>query len=94
MSKIKIGWASVDFTPDKKIKLDGQFYERVSKYVESPIGATAFAVDSSEDQMIICSCDLCFVNNNLNYLVKENVKNRLPISTDKIIINAIHTHTS
>lgn len=94
MNKIKLGWAYVDFTPDKKIKLSGQFYERVSAYVESPIGATAFAVDSGEDQMIICSCDLCGIHNNLYHLIKEKIKDKLPISTDKVIINCIHTHTS
>lgn len=94
MNKVKIGWAHVDFTPDKKIKLAGQFYERVSTHVESPVGATAFAVESGDDQMIICACDLVGIHNNLNFLVKENLKDKLPISTDKVIISCIHTHSS
>jgi hypothetical protein len=94
MNKIKLGWAHVDFTPSKKIKLSGQFYERVSTHVESAIGATSFAIDSGDDQMIICSCDLSSIANNLNLLVKEKLKDLLPISPDKVIINAIHTHTS
>ena len=36
MAKIKIGWAEVDITPEKgkKISLAGQFFERISEYVE------------------------------------------------------------
>ena len=37
MSNFKIGWSEVSITPDKKVSLVGQFYERISKYVETPI---------------------------------------------------------
>ena len=94
MSKIKIGWAEVDITPNQKISLAGQFYERVSDVIESRLYVTAFALESDNDQMIICSCDLGGVAQNLNTMVKERLKDKLPISTDKVILSAIHTHTS
>ena len=94
MSKIKIGWAEVDITPNQKIALSGQFYERVSDVVESRLYVTAFALESGNDQMIIASCDLVGVAQNLNRLVKEKLEGKLPISTDKVILCAIHTHTS
>ena len=94
MSKIKMGWAEVDITPNQKINLAGQFYERVSDVVESRLYATAFALESGEDQMIICSCDLGGVAQNLNKMVKERLQGKLPISTDKVILSAIHTHNS
>ena len=58
MSTIKIGWSEISITPDKKISLAGQFAERISQYVEKPLTATALAVDSGEDYVIMCSCDL------------------------------------
>ncbi len=94
MSKIKMGWAQIDITPNEKIGLSGQFYERVSDVVESKLYVTAFALESGNDQMIIASCDLVVVAQNLNKLVKERLVGKLPISTDKVIISAIHTHTS
>ena len=94
MAKIKMGWAEVDITPNQKINLAGQFYERVSDVVESRLYATAFALESGEDQMIICSCDLGGVAQNLNKMVKERLQGKLPISTDKVILSAIHTHNS
>ena len=91
---VKIGWAEVDITPSQKINLAGQFYERVSDVIESRLYVTAFALESGNDQMIICSCDLGGVAQNLNRLVKEKLKDQLPFSTDKVILSAIHTHTS
>lgn len=92
--KIKIGWAEVDITPNCKIGLAGQFYERITEVIESPLSVTAFAVDSGDEQMIICSTDTINVSHNLNVLVKERLNGKLPFSTDKIIINSIHSHTS
>ena len=39
MSKLKFGWSEVDITPKKgtKIGLCGQFFERITDEVESPI---------------------------------------------------------
>ena len=93
---MKIGWAEVDITPENgtKIGLEGQFYERISDKVESRITVTAFALESVNEQVIIASCDLVGVAQNLNRLVKEKVKGKIPVSTDKIILCAIHTHTS
>ena len=92
--KIKIGWSEVSITPGEKISLAGQFFERVTDVVESEITVTAFALESGSEQMIICSCDLASIAANLCALVKEKLKDRLPISTDKVIISAIHSHTS
>ena len=55
MAKIKIGWSEVSITPDKKVSLAGQFFERISEYVETPITVTAMAVEADNNQMIICS---------------------------------------
>ena len=45
MSNLKIGWAEVDITPEKKVALDGQFAERISQYVEKPITLTAIILE-------------------------------------------------
>ena len=77
---IKMGWAEVDITPEKgtKIGLAGQFFERITDEVESSITVTAFALDSGADKMVIASCDLVAVGNNLHELVKEKVATKYP----------------
>ena len=95
MSKLQVGWAEVSLTPEKKIALAGQFAERISEYVETPITATALAVESSGEGMILCSCDLISIGENLLSAVRETVKKINPeINTDQIIVSAIHSHTS
>ena len=94
MAKIKIGWSEVDITPKQKISLAGQFFERISDQVESPLSVVAMAVESGDEQMIIVGCDLVAIGVNLNEAVKERVRDKIDISTDKIIISAIHSHTS
>ena len=95
MNKLLAGWSEVSITPDKKIALEGQFAERVSEYVETPVTVTALAIESEGEQLIICSCDLVWVTENLISAVRKKIKEISPaINTDKIIINATHTHTS
>lgn len=95
MSKLNVGWSEVSITPDKKIALAGQFVERISEYVETPITVTVLAVTNGEEQMIICSCDLVNIGENLLEDVRKLIKSQnSEIDTDKIIISAIHTHSS
>ena len=94
MGKIKIGWSEVSLVPKgKKVKLVGQFYERISDEVETPISVTALAIESGDDSVIFCSCDLVSVGSGLLRAVREELAYE-DIPTDKIILSAIHTHTS
>ena len=95
MSKLKAGWAEESITPEKRIALRGQFAERISEYVETPITATALAIEDGNEQMIICSCDLVGISMNLLDDVRKRIaeKNK-EIDTKKVIISAIHTHSS
>ncbi|MBO5743856.1 MAG: hypothetical protein J6R68_06205 [Clostridia bacterium] len=95
MSKLKFGWAEIDLTPEKKVSLAGQFAERISEYVEKPITATAMAVSSDDEQMVIVSCDLLAVSANLSDLVREKLSdNTVGLDPNKVIMCAIHTHTA
>ncbi|MBE6966731.1 MAG: hypothetical protein E7441_11945 [Ruminococcaceae bacterium] len=94
-NKYLIGWSEVDITPDKKISLAGQFYERVSEYVETPLSVTAMAIATGEEHVIFCSADLVSVSSSLMKDVRDIVSEKCPeINTDAIIVAATHTHTS
>ena len=95
MDKIVVGWAEESITPEKKIALAGQFAERISEYVETPITVTALAIESGGEQMILCSCDLVSIGENLMRDVREKIaRENAEIDVDGIIISAIHTHSS
>ena len=95
MSKMYIGWAEESLVPEKKISLAGQFYERISEYVESEISATAMAVESDGEQMILVSADLGSIPGFLLNVVREKFAALAPdFDPKKIIVGATHTHTS
>ena len=65
-SKLLIGWASTDITPEKPAALAGQFFVRISKQALDPITATALAIesageDNASEQVIMVSCDLLWI---------------------------------
>ena len=87
MDKIKIGWSEVDITPEKgvKISLAGQFFERITDQVESPVKVVAMAIESGNEQLVMASCDLVSIPCNLNQAVKEYLSDKLEISVDKVM---------
>ncbi len=95
MSKILIGWGEETLVPDKKVRLAGQFYERISQYVESEITTTAMAIEADGDAAIIISADMTGI---ADYIL-EGVREEFAALTSeldprKIMIAATHTHTS
>ena len=92
---VHIGWSEVSITPDKPIYLAGQFYERISQYVETPITVTAMAIEACGDQAVICSVDLTHIDPYLTDGVRAKIKAAdIGLDPAKIIISATHTHTS
>ena len=59
MEKIKIGWGEASLVPEgRRVNLVGQFYERISGEVETPIAVNALAIECGDDAVIFCACDL------------------------------------
>jgi hypothetical protein len=97
---LRIGWAIEEYTPEGPVSLSGQYYERISKYVQSPLKVTACAIESTDakgakEQAIMVSFDLVGVNKNLQDTLRAIVKGQIPdFDTRKLFINATHTHSA
>ena len=95
MSNFLIGWGEQSLVPEKKVSLCGQFFERISEYVESEITATALAVEADNAQMILVSADLTSVSEDLMAAIREELKKICPtFDGQNLIVAATHTHTS
>ena len=95
MNKMMIGWAEESLVPEKKVSLAGQFYERISEFVESDINATAMAVECGDQQAIFISCDITSFSEFLVDRIREKfAEMNDEVSPDKLIMSATHTHTS
>jgi len=95
MNKIKIGWGEVSIVPEgRKVNLAGQFYERITDEVETPISVTALALECGDEASIFCSCDLVSTGHELLKTVRRKLNEMGGVPADKVIISAIHTHSS
>jgi len=96
--KLRIGWASADLTPEKPVVLTGFSRARVSDGVLDPITATALAVESVDGdgaagRVVLVSCDLISIADELRDRVRAKVKQALPeIDASDVVLNATHTH--
>jgi hypothetical protein len=84
-------------TPDRPAMLQGQMHRRVAREAMDPLQVTALVIEGGDllDTAILISCDLTFVPEGLHRAVRERLASRLPsVPSEKIFLNATHTHTS
>lgn len=97
---LHLGWSIEDITPDGPASLFGQYYERVSGYVQSPLKITACAIESTDkngkkEQAIMVSADLLLIPRVLQDSLRISVKKLIPdFDAKKLILNATHTHSA
>ena len=90
-----MGWAEESLVPNKKVSLQGQFYERISEFVESEITVTALAVECGDQQLILMSADLTSIPEGVLEVAREKFAIYCPgVSPDSLVVAATHTHTS
>ena len=95
MGKLKIGWAEESIVPEKKVSLAGQFFERISEYVESEITATAMAVEADGEEMIMVSVDVVKIDRAMLKMARDKfAKLTAEVSPDKLMVAVTHNHTS
>lgn len=94
-SRISVGWASRDITPERPVLLRGLFNLRVATRVNDRLTCTALALSNSEDQAILVSVDACGVDPAVSTACRERVGSAFPdFDGDKLVLSATHTHTA
>jgi len=100
VGQFRVGWASADLTPEEPVVLTGFSRARVSEGVLDPITSTVLAIESVREgkpagMVIMVSCDLIAISNELRDHVRTKVKRSLPeIDAGKVVLNATHTHAA
>ena len=98
--QLYVGGATVNITPDGPVALAGQRHLRIARKVESPVTATALAIESRDgeesiDHAIFISCDLVAIREGVPEMVRAKLKGKLDgLDPRKIILSATHTHTA
>ncbi len=92
---LKIGWSQADITPEEPVQIAGQFHARISEGILDPITATALTVESGDESVVLVSCDLVAISDELRTAVNQRLESaeQAP-SPDAVVMNATHTHTA
>jgi len=99
-AELLVGAASVSITPEQPVALSGQIHTRIAADVESPVTATAVAIETRQgdkvlDQAIMVSCDLVAIRDDIQQRFRQRVKASLPdFDVNKLFLSATHTHTA
>ena len=99
-AELHVGGSTLSITPGRPVALAGQMHTRIARQVESPVTATALALESRDgekvlDQAVLISCDLVAINADVRDRVRRQVKDRIPgLDVGKLILSATHTHTA
>lgn len=98
-AELLVGAAITDITPEGPVALSGQMFTRIAHKVASPLTATALALESRKgdkvlDQVIVVSCDLVGIPEEMLEQLRRGLKDRLPgFDVKKLFLSATHTHT-
>ncbi len=92
-TKLKIGWAEADITPDEPVLLSGQFHSRVSEGVRDPVTATALVFEQGDEHAVFVTCDLSGAYEELTDAVRSQVDAMEDgPSSARLAISGTHTH--
>ncbi|MDW7655927.1 MAG: hypothetical protein SCM11_02000 [Bacillota bacterium] len=96
-SQLLIGWASRDITPDRPVNVVGQLRARVSGDIVDPLTVTALALADSSgfESVLLVSADIAVIEASVTEAVRTQFRKRIPdFDTDRLVINATHTHNA
>ncbi len=93
-SKLMVGWSQCSITPNGPILMEGQMYQRVSRYVHDPITATALALDNGATQAILVSMDMTEIPLHALEPLRLSLEPYADIPFEAISFNVTHTHNA
>ena len=95
MSRLRIGWASVDVTPGRPVILRGQFHARISKGVRDPITVTALALERDGVGCVMASADMVAIPDDILSGVRAKLRGMIDdLDPERVFISATHSHTA
>ncbi len=96
-----VGSARTSITPSEPVVLSGQRYSRIAREVQTPVRASAVAIDSGQgngvrSQAVMVSCDLVAIPDeiHLQRRVRQAIRSRVSnLQGRSIFLSDTHTHT-
>ena len=95
MSKFKVGFARVDYTPAVGLPLVGNFRtDYASRGVHDPLGAQALVVeDGGGNKLALLSVDICMIDREHCGFMRGYIASHCDVPGENVLIAATHTHS-
>lgn len=90
---MRIGFSRKDITPPPGTPMSGQPFKVVSVGIEDPLYARALCLDDGATQVLLVSCDLLLIPNDLSQRLRNAIARRVEIPPENIVCCATHTHS-
>lgn len=94
MNNLQVGYAEENINPKLGIAIEGYYVPRFAKGILSDLKATALAIKSGKETVVIISVDNCFLKTNAINIIKSSIEKKTGVSEDKLFITATHSHTA
>ena len=92
---MKVGYSSIDITPELGIELSGYgwYLGRKAEGVLDKLYARGVAFDDNDIKMLLINCDLIAIEKGISDYVRQKISEEVGLSRTNIMIVCTHTHT-
>ena len=90
---MEVGFARVNITPPMGIRMRGHPFNFFAKGVESHLYANAMCIGDGSTKVMVVSCDVAGVSNEMSARVCRKIEQDLGIPEGNVIVSATHTHS-
>jgi len=94
-SKLKIGLAEVNYTPEVGLDLLGNYRgdDYASRGVHDSLYARAMVVSNSVEKVALLTIDICYLRKGAIDFLRSKIASKTEIDPENIMISATHTHS-
>jgi hypothetical protein len=93
-STFAAGFASVEYTPELGLELQGQMTRRVATEVRDPLSANAMALRQNDLTVVLITLDICTLDEQFVRETQRIFEKQNNISAAHLLIHATHTHVA
>lgn len=93
LAGFRVGAAMVSITPPKGIPMAGYYSARYSEGVLDDLYAKALVLSDGQSSIALVSCDLISIPSSVVSEARRQIAQKIPLSSDAVLISATHTHT-
>lgn len=94
MEKLRVGFATIDWTPEPGMRLQGQMHERIATHARDPLQVNTCALSDGRQEVILATVDVCMMPTDLVDEIKSEWAEASGLPADSLLIHTTHTHVA